>query len=257
MKMITSTAMTQGLRQYMEDTISIEQIGNDYKSLHIFDGHGGAEVSNMCKSKMLNNLNIQLKLNPDTDIAIRKTYTILDSMTQNKCIPINCGSTAVSAIFKDDMIWFANCGDSEAIVVFKNNDVRLVTECHKVEDEKERLIALGANITYDDACARINRQLNVARSIGDNHLKHFVISKPHIVSIKDNNTIDYVVMASDGLWDVVTPHELRDFIQFKRNGMQLEHKKETLIDNLTLEIVQMALNKGSTDNITIIMCMRK
>lgn len=67
----------------------------------------------------------------------------------------------------------------------------------------------------------------MTRSFGDYHLKKFVISEPEIskYQIKDNDR--YIVMASDGFWDVSIIFNLRNFLKPLSNKFyrKLTHKK--------------------------------
>jgi len=74
-----------------------------------------------------------------------------------------------------------------------------------------------------------------------------VISKPDIVkySIKDES--EFVVLASDGLWDVVTPQESVNFVR----RQLYEHGT---IDRAAQELLAKALERGSSDNISILIC---
>lgn len=251
--MLISSAMTQGYRQYMEDTLCVQKNAEkkylNVISCHIFDGHGGDQVSKLCEKNIIPIFNHYLHLNPDLNTVLRQTYSHLDFLSLNESK--SCGSTAVSVIFSKNNIWFANCGDSEGIVIFKDQKTKVVTQRHKVEDETQRLISLGANITYDDGCARINRMLNVARSIGDHHLKQFVKSSPYITSIKNRN-IEYVVIASDGLWDVLTPEDVKDITNNIRKNAGLNVNKKELLDLISIQLVKISVSKGSTDNITVV-----
>lgn len=50
---------------------------------------------------------------------------------------------------------------------------------------------------------RVQGSLAVSRSIGDLHLKDWVISEPEIESLRLTSDCDFLIMASDGLWDKV------------------------------------------------------
>jgi len=54
---------------------------------------------------------------------------------------------------------------------------------------------------------------------------------------------DYLVVACDGLWDVMTPEEVKGFLDGYKG-----RRKEGMVDSL----VQKARSLGSTDNITAV-----
>lgn len=251
-----SVSITQGHRKYMEDTYIVEDIikrnGDNIKVLCVFDGHGGSEVSEHCKTHFTNIFKKHYSRLPEIDVCLRKTYQELD----NRCFDIgqHCGSTALTILKKGKELWIANCGDSEAVIGFNDKTYRLITECHKVEDEKDRLEKLGAKITYDDGCARINRMLNLARSIGDYHLKQYVISSPYVRCIKLNKKAEYVILASDGLWDVYDPETIdREIRQLKFLFLAKGFDMNKTTDAICYELIKKALMRGSTDNICILL----
>lgn len=51
---------------------------------------------------------------------------------------------------------------------------------------------------------RVMGQLAITRAIGDAELKPFITSEPEIVSFELDGDEDFLIMASDGLWDHVT-----------------------------------------------------
>lgn len=50
---------------------------------------------------------------------------------------------------------------------------------------------------------RVNGQLAITRAIGDVDYKPYVTSEPEIMSIPLDGDEDFLIMASDGLWDHV------------------------------------------------------
>jgi serine/threonine protein phosphatase PrpC len=103
---------------------------------------------------------------------------------------------------------------------------------------------LGATITNHDGMLRLFGSLNLARSVGDHHLKKYVTCSPFIQRIHISN-IKYIVMASDGIWDVMNAEEIHnELVATIGNGTDA-------IRNVLNKIIHIAKQKGSTDNITI------
>ena len=50
---------------------------------------------------------------------------------------------------------------------------------------------------------RVNGSLAVSRAIGDLHLKDWIISEPEIKKVPLTFDCEFLIMASDGLWDKV------------------------------------------------------
>ena len=228
----------QGPRPSMEDNICIQSIGENLLMLAVFDGHGGADVANMCVDRAPVIMKRLVQSNPEMSICLRLLYKELDEEARLLNVP-QVGSTAVIVIVTQDRIWFSNCGDAMAAIKTHDGKVRYMSQDHKVENEVGRIEALGGVVTRFGGCARIYGTLNIARSIGDHYLKAFVTSDPYVTATSfPKADIDWVIIASDGLWDVYEPDELsRDLVAHKY-GVQ--------------EMTTSAYSKGSMDNISII-----
>jgi serine/threonine protein phosphatase PrpC len=82
----------------------------------------------------------------------------------------------------------------------------------------------------------------LTRSIGDKEMKKYgVLPKPSIKRIEIGNDDKWVVLASDGVWDVVNEDNLRE-ISRKYDGAEKFCK----------EIVKYAIDADSRDNISCI-----
>ena len=66
---------------------------------------------------------------------------------------------------------------------------------------------------------RVQGSLAVSRAIGDVHLKEWVISEPEIRRLPLTPDCEFLIMASDGLWDKVLPIHTRH-LQFQ---VQTQH----------------------------------
>lgn len=251
LSLLVSVVCSQGRRPYMEDTYSVKDLADGQRVFAVFDGHGGKEVAEMCAERFAETLQSELKKNYDVSVGLRNTFHKLDQQAQPLCHA--CGCTAVVGFLEHQRLWFANCGDAMAMVSWKHTGPTFVTQDHKVENEALRVRALGGQVTYDDGCARINRMLNIARSIGDYHLKPIVIANPYVTSVQLFN-VDYVVIASDGLWDVYHPDMVEEDVEkwtleYKEKGIT---NRREVVDLITRRLVETAYAKGSTDNIALI-----
>eukprot|EP00300_Choanocystis_sp_HF-7_P009666 c16561_g1_i1.p1 GENE.c16561_g1_i1~~c16561_g1_i1.p1 ORF type:complete len:112 (+),score=28.03 c16561_g1_i1:548-883(+) len=83
----------------------------------------------------------------------------------------------------------------------------------------------------------------VSRSIGDAHVKSAVISEPEVKHFVLGPGDEFIVLASDGLWDVFSSQDAVDFVQA---NIELRSTPEMLARAL----VTLAYNLGSQDNIT-------
>jgi protein phosphatase 1L len=82
--------------------------------------------------------------------------------------------------------------------------------------------------------------INLSRTIGDLELKKYgLISKPNIFQKELDKEDKFVLMASDGVWDVISDTEVLELYSKNQNS-------EEYAEN----IVKIAVQKGSRDNIS-------
>lgn len=93
--------------------------------------------------------------------------------------------------------------------------------------------------------ARVNGTLSVSRAIGDAKDKKYIIGEADVVTHTLDGTEEYLVLACDGVWDVVNNNEMRDCV----NKHFLSGGKKQM---LAKAICDFARNEGSSDNLTAI-----
>ncbi|KAG0461265.1 hypothetical protein HPP92_021562 [Vanilla planifolia] len=83
---------------------------------------------------------------------------------------------------------------------------------------------------------------HVTRSIGDGDLKPAVTAEPEIIETTLSADDEFLVMASDGLWDAVSNKEVISIINNKVKEPAMCSKR----------LGSEAIERGSKDNITVI-----
>ncbi|CAH2069672.1 unnamed protein product [Thlaspi arvense] len=252
---------------------------NPHSSAHFFgvyDGHGGSQVANYCRERMHLALKEEIvKEKPefcDGDTwqekwkrALFNSFMRVD--TEIDFVPETVGSTSVVAIVFPTHIFVANCGDSRAVLCRGKTPLALTVD-HKPdrEDEAARIEAAGGKVIRWNG-ARVFGVLAMSRSIGDRYLKPSVIPDPEVTSVRRVKEDDCLILASDGLWDVMTNEEVCDMA---RKRILLWHKKNAMAGEALLPaekrgegrdpaamsaaeyLSKMALQKGSKDNISVV-----
>jgi hypothetical protein len=114
------------------------------------------------------------------------------------------GTTAIVALMRGSDLWVANAGDSRAVLV-RDRSVRILSEDHKPNkmSEASRIRRAGGHILWHGVW-RVEGVLAVSRAIGDRPLKPYVISDPDVVHTTLGEGDRYIVIATDGLWDVAS-----------------------------------------------------
>lgn len=253
----------KGVRDQNEDneTIFINLNNADPKLPRIniygvYDGHGGKFVSKFL-SKTLPQYFLKNDITyPLSNKYIRETFTSIQNILENKheIHSDYCGSTCLVVIeYKYEgkrHLDIMNLGDSRC-VISKKNIAQTITKDHKPNwpDEKKRIQKLGGEIYFDGADWRIG-DLSVSRAFGDLDSKPYISCIPDIFRYKLSHKDQFMIIACDGLWDVLNPQDIVNFVISQ--SYDLEGNRINKKINIAKMLAELAIQKGSTDNVTVI-----
>ena len=232
----------RGYRDYMEDKSRVVQNINGDKNSHLFclfDGHGGVNVSQFLQDNFYKYFKEMLPMsNPQENF--KELFNIVDNKIKDLNV-LNIGSTAcIIYITKENgkkVLYSANIGDTRSVLI-SSNDYKRLSYDHRATDTNEynRIVQSGGIVF----AGRVYGTLMLSRAFGDWELKTYgVISEPHVTKININENDKYVIIATDGIWDVLDD---ADVYEMSKN---FENSKD-----LCNNIVEKALDKGSMDNIS-------
>ncbi|KAL6554222.1 hypothetical protein OROMI_019895 [Orobanche minor] len=230
----------------MEDYVfaQFKEVGDNELGLFaIFDGHLSREIPDYLKAHLFNNILNEPDFWTATENAIRRAYRITDSTILEKAKDLGKGgSTAVTAILINcHKLVVANVGDSRAVIC-KNGVAKQLSIDHEPEKERETIENKGGFITrFPGDVPRVDGQLAVARAFGDKSLKEHLSSEPDVmVDVIDDDT-EFMILASDGVWKVLSNQEAVDCIRHVKDARKAaKHLNEQ------------ALARNSTDDISCI-----
>lgn len=198
----------------------------------IFDGHMGHDVANYLQTHLFENILKEPDFWSEPENAIRKAYDKTDAEILEKVLVLGKGgSTAVTAILLNGQTLFvANVGDSRAVIC-KNGEAIQLSVDHDPGTEKTEIENRGgfvSNIPGD--VPRVDGQLAVARAFGDKSLKIHLSSEPHVEEVKIDDTTEFLILASDGLWKVMSNQEAVDTIKHIKDAQSAaKHLTETAV----------------------------
>ncbi|MCL7032520.1 hypothetical protein MKW94_021037 [Papaver nudicaule] len=236
----------RGKRASMEDCFDVKMSTIDGKPVclfGIFDGHGGSRASEFLREHLFENIVKHPQFMKDTKLAISETYqrTDMDFLDSESNTYRDDGSTASAAVLVGNRLYVANVGDSRAVISKAGKAVAL-SEDHKPNrsDERKRIENAGGVVMWAGTW-RVGGVLAMSRAFGNRLLKQFVVAEPEIQEQEIDDELELLVLASDGLWDVV-PNE--DAVSLART--------EEEPDAAALKLAETAFSRGSADNITCI-----
>jgi protein phosphatase len=223
---------------------------NNINFFGIYDGHGGSYVSKYLEAN-IKNYYMEKKFSPPFDDNYHyQVFKIIQDQLLKSTFGYSNGSTCLINLmykFKDEIhMNIINLGDSRLTIVYSNNTSKQVTTDHKPDDpnEKARLEKMGGEIYKDSESIFRIGDLSLSRAFGDGDNAPYISQKPDIFLKKITPQTKYIIMACDGLWDVIESESIGEII----NNLV----KNNNPDNIAVELANWALEQGSSDNISII-----
>jgi len=276
-----------GRRESNEDVERVKQnltwdgykLDNAYGPADIYivcDGHGGKAVGRFAAPLLEEHLLARNLRYPLTKDYIVKTYNLIQGMIINhpKQIGLECGCTALIVIIYFDAdrrrsAQIINIGDSRC--VFSKAGLAIpMTLDHKPSwpNEKKRIdqvnAELGTNhrVKFRDGDFRIG-DLSVSRAFGDINATPYVTHIPDIETVRIIKSVEFIILACDGVWDVLRNEEVVNFVRDQRDNNHTSFYNipgfyppvKSLISNesnIAEKLANYAIARGSGDNVSVI-----
>jgi len=253
----------QGWRDEMEDAHIVAETprgAEDHTIFAVFDGHGGDRLARYAAKHLVNVLGKTPEwddylASKDPEVAgraLQVCFLQLDTDARKK-ISDKSGCTAVVTLVTPDHVVCANAGDSRAFLK-SSGALRPspLSEDHKPSNpaEAKRIRAAKGYVQQH----RVNGLLAVSRALGDFEFKQSKTKPPEEqqvspfpdIEIQLIRGVDYIVLACDGIFDVLTTDDCARAVQRYRD----EGNDEAKVCELMLD---KCLAKKSTDNMSIIL----
>jgi serine/threonine protein phosphatase PrpC len=238
----------------------------------VYDGHAGTVCAKYCVQHVHVNVARDGEFPRDQEKAVINGLLTTEKEFTKGCHALNLvhssGTTAIIALFNDNTLTIANVGDSRAVLCRAGVAVPMSID-HKPgrPDEMKRISVAGGKVgvTEDEAfdrvsmpccCRSLRRKvsskplrvfpggLSVARTIGDIGLKAtgLIISTPEAKTVSLVQDDEVLVLACDGVWDVLSNQDVVDIARKNRGDPE----------KASIEIARRAFRYGSNDNISVI-----
>jgi len=217
-KIKASWSDMRGRRKDMQDSLCFS---GDDRLFAIFDGHGGRLASEFVSNKFTDTFGFQLE-QQDTEpttahdhiiSAFKYTFKSVDDELAK--LNLHEGTAALVAFFcdKSRRLYIANAGDSRAVMASNDEYTQRLSTDHKpsLPSERERIMNLGG---YISDTLRVNGTLTLTRSLGDFDLRPYTTAEPTVSWYDIDSRRDrFIIMACDGVWDVLSDDEAVDIIR--------------------------------------------
>ncbi|XP_043721320.1 protein phosphatase 2C 56-like [Telopea speciosissima] len=275
-----------GRRREMEDAVSVipgflssscDQIGGctapgsrcsgEISPVHFFgvyDGHGGSQVAKFCAERVhevvaeeWGRLGSGDEWRRRWEVAFSTGFERADNeVVAESIVPEMVGSTAVVVAVSGCQIITSNCGDSRAVLCQGTQTIPLTVD-HKPdrEDELLRIEGSGGKVINWNG-ARVLGVLAMSRAIGDRYLRPWIIPVPEVTFTTRSEEDECLVVASDGLWDVMTNDEVgevaRQLLRRLRRSTMANGSSSPPAQLVADHLTDVAYRRSSSDNISVI-----
>lgn len=227
----------------------------------VFDGHGGAKVAEYAGM----HLHDKVVSDPEyeegrVEEAIKKAFLKIDDdmLNDEEMKDELSGTTAICVLIKDKKLYCGNVGDSRAITSVSGRVERLSYD-HKPNNEAEtkRIIGAGGWVHLN----RVNGNLALSRALGDFMFKRnenksaeeqIVTALPDVEIKNITRDHEFLIIACDGIWDVLSNEEVVEFI---RNRIAQMIPPEIICEELMTRCLAPDCQMGGLgcDNMTVIL----
>lgn len=243
-------------RETMEDVLKVIDkfnMNTDSGFFTLYDGHGGDHVALLAKERVpeifsnLMNISNQGKSDPNyiENLLTQTFHKIDDEIKMKELENMGCTASVVYITKEKDImgprkvLYSANVGDSRVVLV-SNLGAKRLSYDHKASDQSEATrVHNSGGIIFG---GRVFGSLILSRALGDFALKKYgVICTPHINKHFVTERDKYAIIASDGVWDVITDED-----------MYRLHLTVSNCEEFVRLVVKTAMNRGSLDNISCI-----
>jgi len=227
----------------------------------VFDGHGGANVAQYAGTQAHDKvLNTAAYKKGDVVTALKQGFMRIDEdMLKDDTMKDDlAGSTAVCSLIKNNVIYTANVGDSRGICSVLG-EVHQLSFDHKPSNESEskRIISAGGWVEFN----RVNGNLALSRALGDFVFKknekksaeeQIVTAMPDVTVERITTDTEFLVLACDGIWDVLSNQEVVDFV---RGRLAQKMEPHTICEDIMMRCLAPDCQMGGLgcDNMTVVL----
>ncbi|TVU47397.1 hypothetical protein EJB05_06997 [Eragrostis curvula] len=214
----------------------------------VFDGHGGKNAAEFAAENMPKFMAEEMKKvdSGEMEGAVKRGYLKTDEEFLKR--DESGGACCVTAVIQKGGLVVSNAGDCRA-VLSRAGKAEALTSDHRAsrEDEKERIENLGGFVVNYRGTWRVQGSLAVSRGIGDAHLKQWIVADPDTRSLLVDDQCEFLILASDGLWDKIDNQEAVDLAR----PLCISNDKASRMAACR-RLVEISISRGSTDDISVV-----
>eukprot|EP01064_Diplonema_japonicum_P035954 TRINITY_DN7935_c5_g1_i1.p1 TRINITY_DN7935_c5_g1~~TRINITY_DN7935_c5_g1_i1.p1 ORF type:complete len:537 (+),score=57.78 TRINITY_DN7935_c5_g1_i1:75-1685(+) len=199
----------------------------------VFDGHMGKEAAVYARGHLHHHLVRSPAYPHNVEKALKEAFlkTSENFLTRANSTMNNSGTTATVAVILGNQLTVANVGDSMAVLYKREGCPATLSGNHHINNKEEvrRLTDLGAEVINIGGVTRINGQIRVTRTIGFRPSAKVLTAVPDVWRHSLQETDEFVVLATDGLWDVMSVDEVGRVVRDARKEIEAGIREATVL----------------------------
>lgn len=252
--------MDRDIERQLEQRPDNPALPCDFHALRVFslfDGHGGAACAKRA-SLLMNRFLMQRLLRQPHEPTMESLQSELERVFadfhREHCSKLSSGATASLVVVCRRLLAVATIGDSRVVVFERpsaeSKKLELLWESpqHNTDndDERRRLQQEGVRLEQQEPgdVLRFGSGLSVTRTLGDKETREVTRVPDVFMHERQEGRAMVVVMATDGLWDVVTTPQINNLLQDRCASVAEFLKVAPLL-------CRQAYDEGSDDNISV------
>ncbi len=204
----------------------------------VFGTHPGSRLAKRFLGLLFHDLLKHPHFFHDPKLAIVETYKEIDqdNWGEEKSQHHAARSTACMCVLVGDRLLVANVGDSRAVICTHGEAIALLTNHTPYQ----------AQIGNPGGVVRYNHQIitggfGVSRACGVQQLEQYLVTEPEIHEVTIEEGVDFLVLATAGLWSVVSNQDAVSMVQSIPDAEKAANR-----------LVEEAHRRGSPDNVTCV-----
>ena len=215
----------------MEDTYAFKDFFcNDPQSgfFAIYDGYSGSMAAEKCarylgdllESKVESIYQTSMKhenINEEIVVAFNETFEEMDKIllygVEEQSRNRWSGCSALTCLLRGNNLYVANAGNIRAVLCRGDGSIERLSDSHSPWDKKERhrIRKAKGDVSKSDKTALVNGVVKSPRGLGnhgDPNLKTSVIRKPFVNCLTLEDSDQFLILASNGVWEVFSEEEV-------------------------------------------------
>lgn len=194
----------------------------------IYDGYSGSMAAEKCARYLSELLEIKVEriyqtsmkhenINEEISVAFNEAFEEMDRIllygVEEQSRNRWSGCSALTCLLRGNNLYVANAGNIRAVLCRGDGSIERLSDNHSPWDKKERHRVRKAkgDVSKSDKTALVNGVVKSTRGLGnhgDPNLKTSVIRTPFVNCLALEDSDQFLILASNGVWEVFSEEEV-------------------------------------------------